>query len=132
MISMLYKSYTFRSLLSVSISIVFIYFIFIADHRFIPQYQEITSLLSIQQNYKQSIPHLSRRLSSNDVESPFMSEFCYDFIDDPELTLLVKHISTIMIIHNENKNGVIKSVSVYIFSRIIYLYMTSYPIDDFI
>ena len=120
MITMLYKSYTFRSLLSLSIA--FIYFTFIAKHRLIHLHTQVITESTDQVNYEHIIPRSSRRLSSNDVESPFMSEFCYDFIDDPEISLLVKHISAIMIIHNEMKNGVIKSVSFIYFKNKLPLY----------
>ena len=46
------------------------------------------------------------------VPNPFMSTFCADLIADPQIIINVKYFSIVMVVRNEKKSGVLKSVSV--------------------
>jgi hypothetical protein len=48
------------------------------------------------------------------VSNPFMSSLCADFIDDPQLLVTVKFFSIVMVVRNEEKSGVLASVSVFL------------------
>ena len=109
-----YKSYVIRSILSISAAVF--YYVFIADNRFLQILNNSTdfdssAVINPHQALEPIISHSSRRLSSKDAENPFMSEFCLDYIDDPEIVVQVKHISIVMLVHNEKKIAVVKSVN---------------------